>query len=398
MALWIQVPGLLFAVLCFGPAQDPGAPALPSGGTEPGPQGLVKPALQPRMPGVPVLADGLRTAKQSGIQVWDEGKLYTLPEYKAARVVCTALGRGKVARTEFRLPEGHRFATITKGVAYTWVKTKDGVEFFEGFRFQDWTRIGRIPDASLMITDFRPLPEGRILVVRVAVPFTTAEKASFFGIFKKDASGTFRLEDCAQDGLPLFDGRLRTQYPKGPPARWVAQDSQPVYVDCAALKLVDVDGIPLAVLPRSGWVVSFDPETGRAKGGVQLYPSATAPEHRNKAKEVAILGWRPTKDGNLLLAARTEDAVLNSRDIFQDTSKLAGLDPDGYAKAMDRYFESSLEAFPELRWLEFDPVSRHFRPIPTPRSQPEKIRSGGALRGFQFWMDARGECTSSGDL
>jgi hypothetical protein len=350
------------------------------------------------MPGVPVLADGLRTARQSGVQVWDEGKLYTLPEYKSARIICTTLLRGKVTRSEFRLPEGHRFATVSKGVAYTWVKTKDGIEFFEGFRFQDWTRIGRIPDTTLMISDFRPLPEDRFLVVRVAVPFAMAERASFFGILKKDATGALRLESCVQDGLPLFDGRLRQQYPKGPPARWITQESQPIYVDCAAMKLTDVDGVPLAVLPRSGWVVAFNPENGRARGSVQLYPSSMSPEHRIKAKEVAILGWRPTKDGRLLLAARSEDAVLNSRDIFQDASKLSSLDSEGYAKAMDRYFESSLEAFPDLRWFEFDPESRHFKPAPVPRSQPEKVRTGSALRAFQFWMDARGECTASPEM
>ncbi|MFN8010853.1 MAG: hypothetical protein U0P81_05560 [Holophagaceae bacterium] len=344
------------------------------------------------------MADGLRTAKQTGIQVWDEGKLYTLPEYKSGHVVCSSLVRGKISRIELRLPETHRFATVSKGVAYTWAKTKDGITFFQGFRFQEWTQIGSIPDPTLMISDFRPLSEDRLLVVRIAVPFVTPERASFFGVFKRDSSGNFRLEDCAQDGLPLFDARLRQQFPKGPPVRWVAEESQPIYVDCAGLKLVDTGGFPLAVLPRSGWIVVFHPETGRPRGSSQLYPSTRSPENKNKAKEVALLGWRPSKDGELLIAARTEDAILNSRDIFQDTSKLRTMDPAAYAKAMDRYFEASLEAFPDLRWFEFDPESRHFRPILAPRNQPERVLSGSALRGFQFWLDAKGNCTSSGEM
>ena len=88
---------------------------------------------------------------------------------------------------------------------------------------------------------------------------------------------------------------------------------------------------------------------------------------------------------------------MNARDIFQDTSKLAHLDPEAYNKAMDRYFEASLEAFPDLRWFEYSAESRNFVPISTPRSQPGKLLNGKALRTFQFWSDARGAYTTSAE-
>lgn len=351
--------------------------------------------LTPRMSGVPILADGMRGARQVGTQVWDGGNLYTLPEVKSGSILCSRAGSKKSKSAELRIPEGHRFATVANGVAFTYARTKDGWALFEGHKFQGWSSLGTIADPQLMVADIRPLTENRLLVARVAVPFVSSDKASFLGIFKKDAAGVFRFESCVDDGLSLFDTKLRARNPKGPAVNWVAPEKQVVYVDFASIRFVDASDAILLVLPKSGWVLAFNAENGRTLGASRLFPSMDSREHREKVKEVAILGWRPTSDGRLLLASRSEDAVLHARDIFQDVGRLNGLDSDAYSKAMESYFVRSLEAFPDIWWWEFDPQSRHFTRTTAPQSVPSRLDRPATLRTFGFWMDARGLPTTT---
>jgi len=130
----------------------------------------------------------------------------------------------------------------------------------------------------------------------------------------------------------------------------------------------------------------------------------------NMPLDVAVLGCQPGPTGDLLIATRSEDAVLKGRAFAKSVSPELGqpgwVDPEllkdpspqaretvrraveAYGKRQDELQDTVepkvLEAFPELLWWELDPREGTLRRCEPPAGAPSRIGSLEVLKSFRF--------------
>lgn len=139
------------------------------------------------------------------------------------------------------------------------------------------------------------------------------------------------------------------------------------------------------------------------------------PEEALKAPmdyEFAVLGAQPRPSGHILIAARSEEAILQSptwtpdlpppeavrlsaSEAFGRTAEEQGeaLEMKQEARDRARGLEAQaarLKAFPDLVWWDFDPDTGAFRREPPPQGVPERFPSLAALKAFTFRFKADG--------
>ncbi len=144
------------------------------------------------------------------------------------------------------------------------------------------------------------------------------------------------------------------------------------------------DRFILMVSFHYGWIWVFDFE-GRLKRFSQLYASVKndreiAP-HRY---ERVILSCQPNDRGNLIVASRTEDAVINVPKIFPTHYNLDTLRHPDRAKEHEANLIHSLKAFPLIQWWEFNPETGEKWEIPAPIGLPTHLDEPGIFQKFRF--------------
>jgi len=172
------------------------------------------------------------------------------------------------------------------------------------------------------------------------------------------------------------------------------------------------------VFARTGHIWLVQEKGSRAQiRMLRLFPSVS---HKamdsTTAVEPPILGCQPMEDGTLLIASRSEEAVLKARKIAKglapELDEPGHLDPallnnpsdKGQAeidKAMDAYAErikkisegvdaKVLDLFPEILWWSLDPSNGKFKPVPPPEGAPGRIATVELFRKFRFRPTVRG--------
>lgn len=155
-----------------------------------------------------------------------------------------------------------------------------------------------------------------------------------------------------------------------------------------------------------GRFLTVNARTGKVERQTTLFDLPTDAAMAPMDYEYAILGVQPRPDGHLLIAARSAEAVQQSRTWKPDLpppepvrlsfSESLGKSPEEQGEAMEmkqdqakldrarQAQEARLKAFPDLVWWDFDPDTGAFRQEPPPEGVPDKFPSLAALQAFSF--------------
>jgi hypothetical protein len=136
---------------------------------------------------------------------------------------------------------------------------------------------------------------------------------------------------------------------------------------------------------RAGYIWLFDRKSGVIRRNIKIYDGVTE-NSLGKSDEIdcAILGIQATRDGELLVAAREEFAVLHAMKHFDAVHTLEKANRPG---GMEKIFENqqkALMANPLVIWLTVDPVTATVGPVPTPIGGPSQLLSLQLLQTFNF--------------
>lgn len=321
-----------------------------------------------------------------GRQFWDGNSLYTQPDHKSDWE-CEVVGK---AKKKINLPAGYSLEWVQGGRSFATRRLPDK-------RFELLVRNDADPWESLGIWTqshpphrfwgWRLLDRGRILAKADMIPFLHQGRASWLAILRTSMKGELEIDELVDEGVDYWPtGTIRVQ-----DLGTIRAGRELLREDLALARLEHFEDRSFLLLPRSGVVAVFDGGTGKPKRISVVFPSVNNRDHAKKPKEAVVLGARPLQGGTLLVATRSEDAVLDSRMVFGPEKPSARVfNPrDTFAARVEEY-NASFTAFPLVKYWEFDPILGDFRPR-TPDGLLKKIESYSAYRNFNFWVLSKGE-------
>lgn len=329
----------------------------------------------------PMLGGDTFRPRRVGSQVWDNGTLYTWENPKGSPIVTA---EQKKKKTEFRLPMGYRLAYVKDQVAYAVSRDpeKGQLEFHSAFRFENWTRIGIWKAGKTKISGFRVLDGGKILVLAAFEPLRLKADLGYLGILRPDDAGNLNLDSIVAPSFEIWDkAALAAQGSAG--ASWMTAGRTPILEDFMQATLTHANEKLIIVLRASGYILSLSGNTGMILKEELLFPSVLSKDHADKKKECAILAWRTEENGDLLVASRSEDAVLNARSIYRQPYSP---DDGPYVDYLNKATAKALEAFPEILWWTFSFDGGSLVRRPTPQGMPGRLMNMDFFKKFDFHM------------
>lgn len=297
-------------------------------------------------------------------------------------------------------PMGLKIAGLNDHVTVLYQRVKGGLELFYCNQGGKPESQGRLQGTdALRPLAIIPLEDRRLML---ALPFggaalPVAGRFSPLVVIKRREQGDWEATDAVDLALDLFDEAKLKAGPKVPSASVLKPGRGLAWQDILVPVLLQAGAFPVMYLPRTGRLISLNPTDGTVRQNTLVYPSVLVPEHRNKQKEVALIGASATRDGKLVVATRTEDAVLHAREIFQADLRSKGkLPAEVFQKEVDQATASALEAFPEVHYWEWDPDTGHIHRIPVPEGLPSKLRRFKDLASFRLRASVDGEVREDG--
>lgn len=323
-------------------------------------------------------------------QAWDQGVLAT---FSTREALVEAAGRRPQAHG---LPEGLLLLTLHEGTAWG-VRMEGGAPrrpaIWRSQHWGPWERVGGFDLPEGRIRGIFPLAEGRFLIYRAVDPFVEGGRPSFLAVHRL-REGHFELEELVDLGLGLW----KADRAKGPTPAPGLEDA---VTDLSFTFMQVSGGRPYLVAHALGKVLWFSPERGHVQRVATLYGSVAELRARGRKVLWPILGAKPLKDGGLLLACRSEDAVLHAKEDFPDPPLPhwpKGKSREEMAAALSQVAAEEAvvrarvqEAYPDVRWYRVSPEEATFREQPTPEGLPAKLRQLADLRGFNFRMTLHGK-------
>lgn len=336
--------------------------------------------------GLPLLSIGLRAqivpARQDEM-TWD-GPRVVVSHRETRTFRFHAPGQG--SPTELRAPESSWDLHFREGAAFCLRKEAEGARqdarvLLMSTNLQAWTRYGSFQDKEAHLLHCYPLDDHRFFLVALpSKPFRLGNKVSPFAIGRMNQGGNIETLELTNLGFPK-PLLVKTR------ADRFALDPAYEYLHTAILHpspFVPLrDGFAL-VADQVGVFWIFDGK-GRMRKRIKLYNSVSEERLAQRdSLEQAVLGCQPREDGQILIASRTEEAVLNARRQFpRDESLEAFRDPEARKEAA-RQEQKSLEAFPELKWHLLDPDAGTVNPCDPPLKVKDHFDEVSEISRFKF--------------
>lgn len=316
--------------------------------------------------------------------VWAEGKAVRCGEKDLSFEGPEPSNRRKVL-----LPGGTRFGTYGQGASWALVASEDGQKIFRSEDGKIWKAWGVLPKNLPPISQFVPLEKDRIFLFGKMSAFTIGKNASPLAVARRADSGDITLENLeglemkeplaslglssaivpSNAGGPIFNRKYKFLYQMSySPEKHLVQ-----YPDGFAV-----------VVPHTGWIFLFD-NRGRLKKRVYIVKEIDEQALASYwAYEKVILGCRPRKDGSLLIATRSQDAVLTARKAFPILDPASGrpLDPE----VALRNDIQAMQVFPEIEWWSLDPSSGKLTQEDSPEGAPRRFPSPERLPELSFTL------------
>lgn len=241
-----------------------------------------------------------------------------------------------------------------------------------------------------------PLPRNRYLLVSKRL-FVKDKAASFLAVGSKSAKGVIHLDDLIEVDLgdKALEGAARPEFMNDP------------------LRLLYVVGFPLGRMRAGDHIVFAHRTHGRflildtatlKTRLVRLFPGIEDKKYWSTGVggfEHAVLGLQPKRNGQILIASRTEAAVLKAREEEKDFKLHSiGAEHPDVAKQREMVLETlqsknrkelmgvSRDAgaarFPEVLWWELDPEHGKISPVATPPGAPAHLPRADLIHQFRF--------------
>jgi hypothetical protein len=346
---------------------------------------------------LPVAGLDVIAPRRTEAQAWSGTTLLEWP-VSNPNTVQSVLGRKQHSHS---LVSGLKSVVFHDGTAYG-IRKIDGprLEFLSSEDWRSWETLGtfQMPGpnkdgntpAAADPQTYVQLSNGRILALAKFDPFIQEGSGSHLAILAIGEDQKVKVRELVLPSFEVWD-RAKLKARGGIEGFGWMLSGKPLVLDdfMNAPALESVGSWIVLVLPRSGYILVLDPENGRIRREAVLFPSVLDKDQAAKPKEASILAWRPTREGELLLVTRSEDAVLNSRSIFlAERAKDKGVVAN--KKLLEAAYLKSFEAFPELLWWKFDPQEGRFTRVPTPEGMPDKIHEFSTYSNFGFVMDPTG--------
>ena len=203
---------------------------------------------------------------------------------------------------------------------------------------------------------------------------------------KVDPRGNLQLEGPVDLGLkePLVS------QPKAPgetaaPARGYAW----IFSMKTAPPFLTVGSRSFLCFPRAGALFEFR-DTGSIARKTWVIPGLD----ETRACQIDSYDWallcvQPTRAGDLLIASRTADGVLDGRLRYPRSYTPATMGGPGLQKLREMEVQA-LKAAPRIEWWTFDPESGQLYPTPPPARVPAVLKDLAHLRNFAFHLNVGG--------
>lgn len=363
-------------------------------------------------------------------QLWADGRLFQIGAYAIKELdrVQPPLDFGKCPNDlawyfDYDLVEGAAYAWAFGDDRAPGQKGRDLKELRAtlyiyrngGGQWELWDTIRMTPDH--WITWLRPLEGGGYLL---GGRFNDAEmhRADPLAIAKRNGHGKLVIHETEDVGLggPAFiwgtpdvpsDAGEAQAYNYNRP-RWMRNPALigPLSALSPFARQYRVPGHLVFVGSHLGVFIVINARTGSVERTTRLLDLPKEADAQPLAYEQAVLGVQPRPDGHLLIAARSAEAVQQSRTWKPDLpppepvrlsfSESLGKSPEEQGEAMEmkqdqakldrarQAQEARLKAFPDLVWWDFDPDTGAFRQEPPPEGVPDKFPSLAALQAFSF--------------
>jgi hypothetical protein len=119
---------------------------------------------------------------------------------------------------------------------------------------------------------------------------------------------------------------------------------------------------------------------GRFHGKAALFSDFEEGTRDQDLHDPIVLCAEPLKDGTILIATRTQEAVEKGQKDFPHSLKADRLWNPENLRNQDR----SVVAYPDLAWWSFDPVNLRFTAMPSPLGVPTRFSNRAEMAAFYF--------------
>ena len=276
------------------------------------------------------------------------------------------------------------------GRAFAYVREKQKGLLYESVNFGPWHLTNQIDGNQSIEAPHQlfPIGNGRFLGWNPG-GFTASEKASYFAIFSSKANDNIEFSNLLDMGLkePLLvkaatgNGRSFQKNPK------MARMSTSLGISGDFQVFPGDDGVVLAHF-WTGRFIFINPK-GSIKRIVQLY-NLTEAELGSFDTEVAIVDAQPTVDGQILICARTEEAVKQNPKLFQTKGTVEQMKAPGGWDALQQRRSDALKADPRLMWFLLDTSEGTLKETLPPPGAPNSIWDLRIFMKFRFVLLGNG--------
>lgn len=263
------------------------------------------------------------------------------------------------------------------------LRTEDGIKWSEAavFRYPPTMQPGRI--------SAYPLDSSRFVILdKSAQGFELGDARHLFVLAEEGSKGELVIRGPIDLGWkePLFVKKLIGQaqeWVPNPASFWV-------FTALAHSPFFTVGDSPVIGFYATGTYCILDGR-GRTLKTLRLFSSlddARMSDH--SSYERPVLCAQPRQDGQLLIAARSEDATLRGRKAFPRNYTIADLKDPVRKAAMDAKDIESLKHFPHVEWWLLDPVNKKLDRTLGPDRVPDRIFDLASYRKFWFTIAPSG--------
>lgn len=236
-----------------------------------------------------------------------------------------------------------------------------------------------------LIMDIFPLKNNLFLLVSPRIQFEGQFSFAAVGAVKNNKIEIINTLD------PELESPYALRLAQGNPSG-INPNYKSLYLDFANPLIARNKNIILIISERTGycWVVD-DSKDMPSMELVKIFPNVSEKQlYDFSAFEHSVLGCQPTKDGNFIIATRSEDAVLGARVNVPRVNAIISGDPIAKNPILKEKREESLKLFPKILWWELNGKTKKLTRV-FPAGGITQILDVEALRKFAFTVGKNNE-------
>ncbi len=149
-----------------------------------------------------------------------------------------------------------------------------------------------------------------------------------------------------------------------------------------------------AVYANPGYITVFRARDGRLLREVKVFPSITDKERFSQKTLPCILGFQPTRDGDLLFATRGEDAVRHGVELerlyqakWRERGGISSSDFQMLQQSSLEAREATNKAHPQIYWWRLNPEQGTLQEVAAPKNAPRSLAAFRTEEDFHWILN-----------